>query len=733
MEVPLNAKGLVLAGCCIFAISNGALADPSHAHRGNMLNVDTNAAILPVAFEPNRGQSATPVKFLTRAAGYQLFLTGDEDVFVLGDGATSPHGDPRDALRAVRIKLLGAVKQEQLVGGGTQPGVVNYLLGRDPAGWNVGIPTYGSVTRRAAWPGIDVVYYADAAGRIETDFIAAPGADLSAIELAFQGSDGVTVDRAGTLVIAVGHRTLMLLKPAIYQAVAGRKLPVDGQYVVDAGNPDEPHVHFDVTNYDHSRSLIIDPQVQLVYASFLRGSGFDEAEAVSVTSPEHNAFVAGRTKSADFPANDGPLTGTQEGFVAKLGADGKLVFATFIGGGGHNSETEVRAIATRAGDEIFITGVTDAKNFPTTEHAFQRDAPGKGAHPFVTVLHGNGQSFIFSTYLGSTENVQCRNSDPGTDWPVGIAVNALHEIYIAGNTCSAKFPVWRPIQLADAVDFPAAFVTRLSSDGRKLMNSTYLGGHGLTMASGIALDPHLVEASAYVAGTTSARDFPVKHAFQAHLNGYTDAFVAKFSLDGASLVYSSYLGGDNGDEARGIAVDSFGDAYLVGNYSSLKFPAIHALKSLGSYPVPGVFVARIAHNGDLQFCVGFGGFDTPSGNAIAELNGAYVTGTTSAVNFPTINPYQKTLQGGRDAFVAKISKDGKKMEYSTYLGGSGNDEGEAIAVDGTGDAYVVGRTGSNAFPTGEPRHPAPLGDASGFVVKLHLDKGADGNSPQPQN
>jgi hypothetical protein len=384
--------------------------------------------------------------------------------------------------------------------------------------------------------------------------------------------------------------------------------------------------------------------------------------------------------------------------VAKFSADGgSLIYATFIGGTGGVGFTEAYAIAV-SGRNAYITGVADTSHFPTTEHAFQRDTPDGGGHPFVSELTRNGVSFVFSTYVASAARQKCSRGDVGVDWGTGIDVAVgTSEVWVTGITCSEHFPVAFQFQSSDEVSYPAGFLFELSPGGRQLLLSTYLGAlDGFTQSNAIALNHH----------------FPTENAFQPHRHGFSDAFVMKFRLPGrfASLAYSTFLGGDNGDEGRSIKVDGAGHAYVIGNFASLNFP-ITQVPSSTSYSVPGVFIAKFSQDGSsLLYCDALGnGFDQ-SGDSIDLFDGfAYVTGFTDSRDFPVVDAFQDSAQGGRDAFVSKISKDGTSLIYSTYLGGSGDDQGRGIAVGPGGDAFVTGITKSGNFPTQDPFQSLPGG------------------------
>jgi hypothetical protein len=239
-----------------------------------------------------------------------------------------------------------------------------------------------------------------------------------------------------------------------------------------------------------------------------------------------------------------------------------------------------------------------------------------------------------------------------------------------------------------------------------LIYSTYLGGSSLDAARGIAVDS---AGYAYVTGDTQSTDFPTTTgAFQRVCGGcdvgHTDAFVAKINPSGSALVYSTYLGGSYDDAGFSIAVDSAGNAYVTGWTFSTDFPTMNPLQpTYGGYGDSDAFVSKINSTGSaLVYSTYLGGSYSDQGNGIAVdgAGNAYVTGSTQSTDFPTMNALQPTYGGGYDdAFVAKINASGSALVYSTYLGGSGADEGYGIAVDSAGNAYVTGITGSANFPT----------------------------------
>ena len=288
---------------------------------------------------------------------------------------------------------------------------------------------------------------------------------------------------------------------------------------------------------------------------------------------------------------------------------------------------------------------------------------------------------------------------------------------MTGETSSTDFPTMGPHQPANA-GVTDAFVAKLNPAGSALVYSTYLGGTGVDVGQGIAVD---AAGDAYVTGLTASTDFPTMAPLQpANAGGADDVFLAKFDPAGGGLIFSTYLGGNQSDEAQGIALDSTG-AYLTGVTNSPNFPLVHALQGFGGGN-QDAFVAKVNTTGStLVYSTYLGGSDSDTGYGIAVDSGhsAYVTGQTDSTNFPTLNPFQPAIGGTHDAFVSKLNDAGSGLVYSTYLGGTGFERGHGIAVDSSHAAYAVGETDSSDFPTASPFQPAPGGAVpDAYITKL---------------
>lgn len=291
----------------------------------------------------------------------------------------------------------------------------------------------------------------------------------------------------------------------------------------------------------------------------------------------------------------------------------------------------------------------------------------------------------YSTYLGGN----------GIDGATSIAVDATGAAYVTGTTSAPDFPTVGPFQTdRSGAD---AFVTKLNPAGNAIVYSTYLGGltNGADTAHAIAIDN---SGSAYVTGTTSSTDFPLVNPVEGNGSG-DDAFLTKLSPAGNALVYSTYLGGLQGDAAFGVAVDTSDVAWIVGVSDSTDFNVLNPIDA--STPGPHLFISRFSAAGALTFSTKLGGtsYEKEPSVAVDSTGAAYITGTTGSTNFDTVNPYEvDSGDNDEDAFVTKLSAaPSPTIVYSTYLGGSEQDAAADIAVDGSGNAYVVGVTQSADF------------------------------------
>lgn len=693
---------------------------------------------LPIMFEANLGQTDSQVKFLSRGAGYTIFLTPAEAVVLLSKGQPASSKMRRTANSApdttqaiLRMKLVGAAAEPQVIGLEELSGKSNYFMGNDPQKWRTDVPLYARVQYKSIYPGIDLVYYGNQR-ELEYDFAVAAGADPAQIRLSFDGAQKLRTDANGDLVLRTTGGEIRQHKPHVYQEIGGVKKEIKGGYVVKGRH----EVGFALAGYDRDRPLIIDPV--LSYATYLGGNIRDEARGIAVDSNGY-AYVTGYTQSTNFPSKNAFQPGLiryfpavaetepwkgQDAFVTKFdpskAGGASLVYSTFLGG---TQNDDGYGIAVDSDGNAYVTGWTrSVDNTQTPEHeaefpvvnAFQEhlnnggyNYPNScyGSDVFVTKLSAAGDALLYSTYFGGS----------GYDEGRAIAIDSFGNAYVAGVTqgeCDYlpgyEFPLrhaFQPGYPGDQNGFVAKFNTFGSGDA-SLIFSTMLGGgpNRGDICNGIAVSPS--GDNIYVTGSTIAYNFPTKNAYQPQKGSGVDAFVTVFNdTRPLTLLYSTYLGGTStgGSNGAAIAIDSSGNAYVTG---------------LGGYPfvtrnpVPGTlatgpFVTKINPflSGDASLIYSTGlaaNFAGQQGKAIAvDADGyAYVTGYVDRPGgIVTKNPIQPYGGGNYDAFVAKLNPAGNDLVYSTHLGGSAVDQGFGIAVDASGNAYVAGYTESTNFPT----------------------------------
>jgi uncharacterized repeat protein (TIGR01451 family) len=666
------------------------------------------AAKLPLSFEQNVGQLDSRAKFSARGAGYNLFLTSNGALF---ERRKNDSKTDRARSSLLSLKLDGANTNAVAKGVDELPGRSNYLIGNNPRSWHTDVPTFGAVRYEAIYPGISLTYYGNQR-QLEYDFVIAPDADPAAIRMTFRGVQP-RVSEAGELVLNTARGEIRQQKPIVYQEIDGQRRLIDGHFSL----VDKHVVAFAVGAYDHTKPLTIDPT--LVYSTYFGGAGDDLGSSIAVDS-SNNIYIAGTTSSINFPLH-GPAFGSNAGladiFVTKIDAAGaNVLYSTYVGGSGQDRGD---GLTIDSNGNAYVVGRVDSMstNFPTTPGSFAPNYRGGDFDGIVFKLNAQGNGLVYSGFLGAEEN----------DSVEGVTVDPAGIAYVTGGTKSTGFPTTGNAYQSTRAGDTDAFLVKINSAGSALLYATYLGGSGTDRGSGVVIDS---SGNAYIAGFTSATDFPTENAFQNSFGGSFDGFVAKVDTNAsgaASLVFCSYLGGTGDDKAYGLAIDSTGsNLYVGGQTSSNNFPLLNPAQPAFGGSFDG-FIAKVSTTGTKIYATYLGGTgdDRVTGIAVNPAGAAYVTGFTSSANFPTVTPLQLSNAGGFDLFVAKLDPAGSAFQYSTYLGGSANDSQMStgtltnpIALDATSDVYITGYTISADFPTVNPLQPANAGSQDAFVIKI---------------
>jgi hypothetical protein len=691
-----------------------------------------NAAKLPMLFEENRGQADPSVRFVSHTPGGTLLFSRNEVMLRVmtstgsGDAAKDNGVAPLES-GLLRLQFVGANASPEVQAGQALSGKVNYLLGNDPGRWHTNLSTYSEISYVDLYDGVTLKYEGNDSN-LKGTYVVAPGADPGSIRWRYSGAESVSLNGNGSLEIITGSgsRAAKLLEqaPIAWQDIQGQRMPVRAGYSL-AGDGEASFV---LGSYNRDYPLIIDPTI--VFSTYLGGEDQDQGLAITVDAAGF-IYVAGEAQSADFPTTPGAFQnsfgdGLSDAFVTKFAPDGTtLVYSTYLGG----DLTDIaHDFYVDGAGNAYLTGMTTSANFPTTPGAFQTTPPGD-TDAFVTKLNPSGSGLIYSTYLGGLGEL-------GGDEAYSIAVDVQGNAYVTGVTGSRNFPVVNPFQADCRPAAPFchdAFVSKLNPAGSALLFSTYLGGRSVfEEGQGIAVN---AQGNAYVTGFTDSDDFPLHNPIKpSMIAGDTDAFVTEFSLDGSSLVYSTYLGGYNAmDKGYGIALDSSDNIYVTGWTDSGDFPTANPYQATFAGNNDG-FVTKLNPTGTAYLYstyLGRFGTDIAYDIALDQANNMYVTGYTSSEDFPVVNAVQPIYGGFYDAFVTAIdASGGPNLIYSTYLGGTSYEHGFGIAVGG-GNTYVTGDVVSTDFPTTNPYQPQLGGDGSytdAFVVKI---AGGAGGTPTP--
>ena len=681
----------------------------------------------PLMFIENVGQFDERARFKVFGGPGTTWLTEEAIWLTLweppsDDQPVAPTA-PRQGVN-IKLSFVGANPRPRLEPLHRLDTVVSYFIGNDPDQWRPDVPVWGGVRYVDLYPGVDLEVGAEGghwAWRMVVKDPPARGRLPKDTCLRIEGAKMVVADGRGTthpynvirITTTVGEIALPLL------AIEGTALPATRPGVTPATSNLEPAT-FNITcpfssppaasrrERGQTSQDILAPE----WSTFLGGSSRDYGYDMAVDDGG-NVYATGETRSDDLPTTPGAADTTYGGdtdaLVFKLSADGSsLVYCTFLGGSGYDFG---EGLAIDSQGRAHVTGNTSSSNFPTTAGSYQRVNGGK-LDAFVVCLGRRGRALVYGTYLGGVND----------DWGRDIYVNADGYAYVAGEARSTNFPTtpgcWDFTFNGGVSD---AFVAKLAPGGGSLAYSTLLGGISVDLARDVV--EH--DGCAYVTGETGSSNFPTTDgAYSTTISGSKDVFVWKLNASGSDPVYGTFLGGSGQDAGWDINIDADGWAYVTGETQSADFPT-----TPGSYDrshngsVDG-FLTKLSPDGSaLGYSTFFGGEERDFSKDLAVTDaGVYVSGHTYSEDFPTTdNAFDPTYNDGRDAFIIKFGPYGRTVLYSTILGTELADDAGDIAIDPSGDIYMVGRSDSPDFYTTDGAYDTTYnGDGDVIVVKLPL-------------
>lgn len=663
-------------------------------------------------FEENLGQvtdfennPVPSVLFRMNLPGYNIFLSENGISFVVNQ-----YDKEKDSVHFARFDIEpvdGKIEKSKIELSDEISGYNNYYLSHCPNGI-LFVKSYGYIKMKDLYPGIDWIWRCD--DKVHNEFVVKPNANISQIRLKVKWAD-IEIKDGKELVYSTPPGKIQEGEIYVYEK-EGEK--VSAFYKKD----EQGFITFDIKGYDKNKTLVIDPPLERLWATYYGGSGQDNCDGSrtmgAITKDiSGNIFITGFASSTNFPIYNpggsayfqGVNAGTMDAFILKFTNTGAREWATYYGG---TSDDIGIALTTDLSGNLFVIGTTfSSTNFPTYN-------PGGGA--YFQSSGSSGEVFILKFTDAGVRQWATYYGGGLSDVGYSIATDVSGNIFITGNTFSSNLPTYDPgggvyYQATNAGSFDA-FILKFSNSGVRQW-ATYYGGTDDDNGYSIATD---TSGNVFVTGMARSTNFPIYDAgggayYQSSILGYRTVFILKFTNAGVRT-WATYYGGSTNDYGLSIATDASGNVFVTGNTSSTNFPtydpgggAYYQASNAGS---DDVFILKFSNTGARLWATYYGGTTGDIGRSITTDNSGniFVTGNTLSSNLPIYNPgggayYQSTLTGGHEAFILGFSDTGAR-EWATYYGGSSTDYGMSIITDAPGNIFLTGFTLSSSFPTYNP-------------------------------
>jgi hypothetical protein len=687
-----------------------------------------------LAFVPNQGQAAAGVDFLATGQNYGLAISSNQWDLALGSG----NGNGAE----VQMHLLGANPSAPASGSQQLPGVTNYINGVDPAQQIMGLPSFARVHYGQVYQGIDLDYYGSN-GKLEYDWTVAPGADPGVIRLQFTGTSGLAVNTQGDLLIHTAAGDVVQQAPVLYQDIDGQRVSVAGHYVIE----DSATVGFEVGPYDKSRALTIDPI--LGYSDYLGGAGHDSAAGIA-TDKDGNTYVVGTTLSASFEGLDTGAGPFSRAFLTKTRADGTLESITLLG---PTTKFDASGYALSYGDAVAVDGV-DGSVYVVFDSKAGDTVPPDPFVPGTSIIPLPSPDTLhiakFSsdgTPIFDVATSQFSDADLGTF----RAVYSIGNVHLALDGTGAAYMSSEVLNQDNTGVADVPFLQKVSSQGQlEFTKALFVAPDALAVAG-----PNI-----FIATSTTEAGLPVSaNALQANKTpgSRPDIYVAELDSTASNVIAATYFGGSDYDFVGGLALDPArpGVAYLDGTTASADFPVTNYFSGYKPHAINADnfegFVSEIdLTKMQLLASTLLGGSGDPalpnSGqdvlSDIALKDGRiYVVGMTNSPDLPLLSPIQTELRTSNDLManigatydflVAAFDANLTTLEFSTYLGGSGQESGAqylpdiagtsggpVVAVSEDGLIHVAGDTYSPDFPVQGADAGSYAGEGDAVVLTI---------------
>jgi gliding motility-associated-like protein len=682
-------------------------------------------------FIENKGQWPKQVKFLARLGGMNCWITDSGVVYdyyqITGNFKQEetlnllPH--EKDEFErthtsykghVVRMDYAGINLNAEKQGFDKREAYYNYFIGNDSTKWASFVGLYGEVLVKDAYKGIDIRYYFDS-GQIRYDYLVNAGVDISQINFKLTGAKDVAVNENGELIIQTNLGEVKHGKLYAYQQTGNMKKEVSCRFE----KKEDGNFGVIASDYEKGLALVIDP---LIWSTFLGGAAANDVVFALCFDSYRNVYLTGIVNSSNFPTTTGSYDNTANGysdiFITKLNSNASsLIYSTFIGGwnGDWSSSIVIDSIG-----ESFITGNTGSNDFPVTSGSYDQ----KYNDIYILKLNSSGSGLVFSTFIGGSST---------NEYAVDILIDNVCNIYITGVTESYDFPTTSGAYKQTAIGIEDCFITKLNSTGTALIYSTYIGGDYYDIANGSVLDKN---NNIYITGKTLSANYPTTTGtYNQTINGGLDCFITKLNSTGSALIFSTFIGGNNSEEARTIALDTSENIYISGYTSDTNYPTTSGAFNRS---FNNIFVSKLNSSASKLIASTFLGGNSPDDAIFMTIDideNIYLTGITYSINYPvTPDAINKSYSGAGDAFITKLNPDLSLLIYSSYLGGKSLDQGLYITTDSNRDVYIAGYTESADFPTTSGVYDQIYnGNGDAYISKLAIFKQANSISCQNIN
>lgn len=637
--------------------------------------------LAPVAFAgtdgflPNSGRLDAQVQYYGTSSNVDIFFTNSSVVFDIKDPDSLAElrealADPDNQLplpnqkgQSLHLTFPNALANVELIPGDENNARYSFFFGNDSRNWTNDQTSYRTMTYRNLWSGIDLVFTLNN-GQLSYEFLTHDGGDLSDANLEWTGSDQIQTTATGTE-IETAYGTIVDSGSGI-----GRQI-----------EPSDDNLIFS------SRGV-----GALLWSTMIGGANNDEGASLAVAS-NGDIFITGETTSPDFPGTPGVYDETYGSsvdlFISRFADEGgTLVWSSFIG---TSNVDYINAIHLDDSDNPIIGGRTYSSSFPTTAGAYDETFNGGGSDATLTKLSSDGSTLIFSTFVGGGD----------IDSFFDLVTDANGDIVCAGYTASSDYPTTPGVYQTTFAGPPYDFtISTISADGSTLLASTYIGGTDRDACRGVAIDSN---GDILLAGFSFSTDFPVTAGtFQTVKSSIDDGALVKIPADMTSIIWSTFMGGNGSERALAVSLDSNDNPVMAGFTHSTDFPTTTGALQENHNSGMDAFVTKFNNaDGTRLWATYLGGNGSDDGISVAldASDNPVVTGYTSSTNFPVNNlGYDSTANGGTDIFVSRLAADGSSLLWGTYLGGSGDETGMEVAIDGDDNPVVTGMTDDGSFP-----------------------------------